>query len=176
MCSPAPACVAARKEATKRWPMRNQASDGICSSADHRKRSPNSDHDFGNAVDITHDPARGVDCNILAEIVRRDPRTKYVIWNRRISNPSIQNGKWRPYNGSNPHTRHIHISIYPTARNDLSPWFQGDDIVTDADIDKIVNRVVERIAGPHLFGKPVTLHGLALWTAELAKEEESDVA
>lgn len=133
-CTPAPACKAMRAEATRRWPMRNQASDGICSSLDHRKQNPGSDHDYGNAVDLTHDPGAGVDCHVLAEVVKHDPRTKYVIWNRRISNPSIQAGAWRSYTGSNPHTKHMHVSIRADARDDVSRWFarhQEDDMTDE---------------------------------------------
>jgi len=35
----------------------------------------------------------------------------YVIWNRHIWGAYAANQGWRPYNGSNPHTDHVHISL-----------------------------------------------------------------
>jgi hypothetical protein len=33
-------------------------------------------------------------------------------------------GKWRPYNGSNPHTAHVHVSVRKGAKyyDDDKPW------------------------------------------------------
>lgn len=75
-----------------------------------------SDHNVGNAVDITHDPS-GCSGDLIAEAATRDPRTKYVIWNRRI-----WTGSWKPYTGTNPHTSHVHISIRDAVRDDSRPW------------------------------------------------------
>jgi len=36
-----------------------------------------------------------------------DPAVKYVIYNRRI----WENGVWRKYTGSDPHTNHVHLSV-----------------------------------------------------------------
>lgn len=130
-CTPAPACRAALDEATRLWPTRNRASDGICGDASHQARR--SDHNLGNAWDLTHDPAAGVDCNQLAEQMIHDPRVTYVIWNRRIYNRSVAS-HWRTYTGSNPHTHHMHVSIGAASRGDVRPWFttrQEDDEVTD---------------------------------------------
>ncbi|HUR51407.1 MAG TPA: hypothetical protein VMZ11_04720 [Mycobacteriales bacterium] len=35
----------------------------------------------------------------------------YVIWNKRIWGAYAANSGWRAYNGSNPHTDHVHISL-----------------------------------------------------------------
>lgn len=127
MSVPAPACVAALEEATRLHPKRSRLSDGILGDQSHQARK--SDHNLGNAWDLTHDPGDGVDCNTLAErIVTRaktglEVRAKYVIWNRRIA--SAEHGwRWRPYTGSNPHTKHMHVSIYAHRRGDVSPWFE----------------------------------------------------
>src|SRR5688572_11951941 len=115
MVTEARACRAMLTEATKRWPNRSRASDGILPSAAHTATNPSSDHELGNAVDLTHDPEHGVDCQLLADYVRFDPRIKYVIFNRRIYNPSVAHA-WRPYapgttKPGNPHTKHMHVSI-----------------------------------------------------------------
>ena len=120
--SPAPACRAALEQATQLFPARSRASDGIMGDPAHQKRK--SDHNLGNAFDLTHDPAHGCDAHGLVEALRqrRDPRVKYIISNARIWNPSIKMD-WRPYSGSNPHNKHAHVSIHEGARGDTSAWW-----------------------------------------------------
>lgn len=103
-------------------PGRSKASDG--SIGDPRHQSRNSDHNpwviDGNigvvtARDITHDPANGCDAQKIADsiVASRDPRVKYIIWNRRICNSKVQPWTWRRYTGTNPHNKHVHISVLP---------------------------------------------------------------
>jgi hypothetical protein len=118
--SPSPACRRALADATARWPRRNKASDGIMGDARHQQRP--SDHNLGNAVDITHDPASGCIGSVIAALAIRDPRVTYVIWNRRIYSLARAAEGWRRYNGDNPHTHHCHISIRATSRSDNRAW------------------------------------------------------
>jgi hypothetical protein len=119
-----------RAQIDKQWPKRRKASDGWIGDTAHRKRK--SDHNPNSAgivtaLDITHDPARGVDCNKLAEALKTDTRIKYVIWNRKKWNPSIAQS-WRTYTGSNPHTKHVHFSVRAdkASYDSASPWKIGD--------------------------------------------------
>lgn len=113
-----------RDEVNQAAPQRSKASDGTIGDAAHCRRQ--SDHNpwvrDGNigvvtAMDITDDPTHGCSANNIAESIRerRDVRVKYIIWNRRIANSSSIGSNppwaWRNYTGSNPHTRHIHISV-----------------------------------------------------------------
>lgn len=118
MATPAPAAVQALKDANAHWPNRKKASDGIMGDVRHQKRK--SDHNQGNAVDITHDPKSGADCNLIAAHAVKDGRVTYVIWNKRIN--SRDGRGWRPYRGANPHTKHCHISIRASARNNTRSW------------------------------------------------------
>ena len=122
MCVPAKTCKLALEEATFFWPERNRRSDGICGDEAHQKRV--SDHNQGNAFDLTHDPFHGLDTYSLAEQMRLnpDPRVKYVISHGRIWNPSVSSN-WRKYNGTNPHDHHMHVSIHDTARNSTAKWW-----------------------------------------------------
>jgi hypothetical protein len=86
----------------------------------HQQR--HSDHNDGNAFDLTHDPAHGVDCGVLSRLVINDNRVTYVISNRQIYNRARVAEGWRPYTGLNPHNRHMHVSIQAASRDDLSPW------------------------------------------------------
>lgn len=107
-------------------PHRNRQSDGWIGDARHAKGK--SDHNPNPAgvvlaLDITHDPRHGVDCEILAQSLIADPRTKYVIWNKQIYNTAY-GAHWRPYNKKNPHTKHVHISVRPEKEHydRTKPW------------------------------------------------------
>jgi hypothetical protein len=124
MCTPAPTCRRALAEARVLWPYRSRSSDGICASPEHSRRSPTSDHEVGNAFDLTYDPINGCDAHELVEhlMLRRDPRVKYIISKRRIWNPAISMN-WREYGGANGHYRHAHVSIHWWARDSKDPWW-----------------------------------------------------
>lgn len=115
-----PAAIAVLRQATALWPKRKKASDGLLPSLAHIHQNPNSDHNSGLAVDLTNDPARGVNCKDLFIKLREDKRVDYLIFNRRIW--SARNGE-RDYTGSNPHEKHLHISIKAEHSKDTSPWF-----------------------------------------------------
>jgi hypothetical protein len=137
--APAPALLALRDQLDARWPLRSRASDGILGDAAHQARA--SDHNQGNALDVTHDPVNGPDLEALADMLLRDERTHYVIWNRRIRNRAFEDGAWRPYSGASPHTEHLHVSIDPTRRDDASGWqLPGGEAATD----EIEHEAVER--------------------------------
>lgn len=133
----AKALLALREQVNAMAPNRRKKSDGTIGDAAHASRA--SDHnpwvrDGGvgvvTAMDITHDPPGGCDAGTLADtlLASRDPRIKYVIFNRRIAS-HLQKGaaapfQWRPYGGSNPHTHHVHISVREekTAYDATDPW------------------------------------------------------
>ena len=115
-----PAAIAVLRQATAYKPKRKKASDGLLPSAAHQKQNPNSDHNTGFAVDLTHDPDGGIDCFDIYDKLQKDKRVKYLIFQGKIW--SAKNGETR-YNGSNPHNKHIHISIKDECGNDVSPWF-----------------------------------------------------
>lgn len=115
-----PAAIAVLRQATALRPKRKKASDGLLPSAAHIKQNPNSDHNSGFAVDLTHDPLNGVDCFVLFQKLRADKRVKYLIFSGRIW--SVEKGE-HEYTGPNKHPHHIHISINEKCGNDTSPWF-----------------------------------------------------
>ena len=119
-------------------PNRKKTKDGLIGDEAHMER--NSDHNpwvadtEGNrgvvtAIDITHDPAGGCDCNKIAESLEqaKDRRVKYVIWNKRIMNSDSISGAapwtWRTFNGD-PHSGHIHVSVKcdKTFRDSTAAW------------------------------------------------------
>ena len=115
-----PAAIAVLRQATAHWPKRKKASDGLLPSAAHVHQNPNSDHNSGFAVDLTHDPEKGVYCQVIYTELQKDPRVKYLIFKGKIW--SQKKGE-NIYTGSNPHNKHLHISIKEECGNDTSPWF-----------------------------------------------------
>lgn len=118
-----PAAIAVLRQATALKPLRKKISDGLLPSAAHQKASPDSDHNTGLAVDLTHDPESGVDCSDIFEKLKEDKRVKYLIFNKKIWSKDKARLGNRPYTGSNAHTKHLHISINDGHGNDTSPWF-----------------------------------------------------
>ena len=115
-----PAAIAVLRQATALWPKRKKASDGLLPSAAHLSQSPNSDHNTGLAVDLTDDPANGVDCKGIYQRLQNDIRVKYLIFKGKIW--SKEKGG-QTYKGSNPHNKHLHISIKTEYAKDDSNWF-----------------------------------------------------
>lgn len=122
-----------RSEINAAAPGRSKASDGTIGDQSHASRP--SDHNpqaagVVCAFDATHDPDSGADMRVISEHIRTHPpaAAKYIIFNRRITSRS--NGwRWVAYNGSNPHTAHMHVSVgrgadgYSTGPyDDTTPW------------------------------------------------------
>jgi len=118
-----PAALAVLRQATAIAPKRKKLSDGLLPSAAHLKQSPDSDHNTGYAVDLTHDPANGIDCAIIFQELKKDSRVKYLIFNKKIWSKVRAKEGDRKYTGSNPHMKHLHISINDGYGDDVRPWF-----------------------------------------------------
>ena len=141
-------------------PSRSTISDGSIGDAAHATRD--SDHNpwcgpgVVTARDYTHDPDAGADMHKIAEALRqsRDPRIKYVIWDKRMfsSYPTSTSSawEWRPYTGINLHTQHMHVSVNCAASQDSTvrwniqqqekDWF---DMADKEDLKKIVKEAVD---------------------------------
>ena len=124
-----------RSQVNARWPGRNKKSDGWIGDAAHAKT--NSDHNphvkdgstgVVTALDVTHDPKSGCDAGVIANVLiaSRDPRIKYIIWNRQITAGDDGPSPWnaRKYSGKNPHTMHVHTSVRASKAkyDDTSDW------------------------------------------------------
>lgn len=127
----APSLSRLRDEANTLYPQRSKASDGTIGDAAHSART--SDHNpkpdgrggmVVDALDLTHDPAHGLDAHdwIRRRAAAMDPRIKYAISRSQLWSPSTG---WARYTGSNRHDTHVHISVWANdaARGDQMPWF-----------------------------------------------------
>lgn len=115
-----PAAIAVLRQATAICPLRMKASDGLLPSKAHINQNPNSDHNTGYAVDLTHDKLGGIDCFLLFQKLQADPRVNYLIFHGKIW--SKDKGV-HVYTGPNKHNKHLHISIKEGCGDDTSPWF-----------------------------------------------------
>lgn len=155
MATLVPCLDALRSEFNRNFPARDKSSDGwIGDTAHQASKSDHNPDDRGivHAVDVDEDlRAPGATMReCVEEVVRRhraglDNRLTYVIYERTIWSASYD---WRPrvYSGANPHDKHAHFSAsYIRARENSRAPFGVEDIVTQADRDDIVNRVVAQL-------------------------------
>lgn len=141
----APALNTLLRQLNEAFPRRSKVSDG--SIGDTRHQANKSDHNPNSrnmvtARDFTHDPKTGIDCNWLAAtlVKNKDPRVKYIIWNKKICSGSGQTQPawvWRKYSGSNGHTKHLHLSVKGDARHSdsIAPW--DLDFPDNKDVDEV---------------------------------------
>lgn len=123
------------EEVNAKWPKRSKATDGTIGDDAHAARTsqhnPNRDSSddvpdgYVTAMDIT-----ATDVKIrtaLLELLIGDDRVWYVINRGRMW--SRTNGwKANDYDGDNPHTSHIHVSLRQakTACNSTAKWFAAE--------------------------------------------------
>lgn len=139
-----------RNQVNNAYPSRSKASDGTIGDSSHA--AVPSDHNPNSlgvvtAMDLTHDPAHGFDAHKTADLLRtnRHPNLKYLISNRRIAG-DWTGWNWQTYNGSNPHDKHIHISVgvgndgqSRQPYDDRTAWYiKEGDKMTQSEAEKIV--------------------------------------
>ena len=147
------------------YPNRSKVADGAIGDAAHAASV--SDHNpdqYGvvRARDYTHDPARGFDAHAMADriVASRDPRIKYVISRGRIASSTISPWVWRPYDGSNRHDHHAHVSVVPDARADSTkPWTITAAVKDDLDMTPAERKALIDDIATAVVNKPVPRPG-----------------
>jgi hypothetical protein len=115
----APSLVQLRNEVNARFPGRDRKSDGWIGDADHKKRKSDHNPDAKgcvHAIDVDKD---GINPKLVVSAAIKDPRTAYVIFNRKIYSRG-SGFRARKYTGKNPHTEHLHVSILRTATAEVN--------------------------------------------------------
>lgn len=137
--------VTFRNEVNAAAPGRSRVSDGTIGDEAHQDRcSRHNPNRAGvvTALDITHDPAGGMDVHALADRLVEDPHPElaYVISRSRIASRAT-GWRWHAYTGSNPHKIHAHIAVGtgpdcdPTGPYDsTAPWGVAE-LIGDDDMD-----------------------------------------
>lgn len=111
-----------KNQINNKFPYRDKASDGGIGDAAHASRKSDHNPDSGgvyHAYDFDHDPdSNGLDCYTLKRelIACHDSRIKYIIFMRRIWYASSRSEVY--YNGTNAHSKHLHISVVSGAAGD----------------------------------------------------------
>lgn len=121
--------VQLREQFDDSFPDRDRASDGW--AADLRHQSLKSDHNpdasgWVFAIDVDRDLSSKAKPDLMPYVAdqirlcaRKDKRIKYVIFNSRIASAKSL-WRWRRYTGTNPHTKHCHISFTKKGQEDGS--------------------------------------------------------
>jgi hypothetical protein len=146
--------IALGNEVNARWPNRDTASDGALGDASHQARVSDHNPDYSaggvvRAIDIDSD---GIDVQQVLDAIIGDPRAWYVIWDRHIYSRTYGWAK-RPYDGTDPHTGHLHVSINHTtsAETNTSRWLaqQEDDQMTPEQMAELKAYIHSEVyAGP----------------------------
>jgi hypothetical protein len=148
-------------------PHRSKVSDGSIGDPAHAARL--SDHNPNaagvvRARDFTHDPNGGLDCHDLAQgltaLIGAHPAMgsgAYVIWRSHIFSADRRTEGWRIYTGTNPHDKHLHLSVATAASgyDSTARWgvMEEDDMFDDAarskltEVEKGVAKLLERTEG-----------------------------
>lgn len=140
-----------RDQINAAYPNRSKASDGWIGDTSHSSRA--SDHNPNSAgvvcaIDVTHDPLHGFDSYLFADHLRslKDPRINYIISNGRITSSTVSPWIWRKYYGTNPHNKHVHISVKQDAKyyDAIAPWNMGATNQPDPQAPPVVSLPVLR--------------------------------
>ncbi len=127
----APSLIRLMEDVDAKYPKRSKVHDGSIGDASHAARTsdhnPDRDADdlprgYVSAVDITKDSAAMAKF-LLTELIG-DERVWYVIHDGFIYSRTHGWAK-REYDGPNPHTHHLHVSLRQTkeAANSTAGWF-----------------------------------------------------
>lgn len=122
-----PALVQLRSEVNTKWPRRDKTSDGWIGDPAHAARSSDHNPDSRGVVHAVDIDVDGIDARALLREVIGDPRAEYAIyalngiptiWTR------LSGWQARRYTGSNPHSKHVHVSArYGLPENSVVRWF-----------------------------------------------------
>lgn len=160
-----------RQQVDDAAPGRSKASDGTIGDAAHAARTsqhnpetpppPGNPDNQVDALDLTHDPAHGADMGVVTEAIRlsKDRRVLYAIYNRRIFSSYASNGRlaweWGPYDGSDPHTNHAHVSVNDQHHDETQDWKIGIDMAnTPGDIAEQWRQLAVLMLDPMLARRP----------------------
>lgn len=128
------AAIQLREQFDDSYSSRDRTSDGWIGDTRHAARP--SDHNpdangWVRAIDVDRDVSGRSKPDLMPDIAdqirllcksKREKRITYIIFDGRIAS-SKKAWEWRPYEGSNKHNHHCHISFSQEADNDSS-FFQ----------------------------------------------------
>jgi hypothetical protein len=112
-----------REQFDDSFPDRDRRSDGWVADARHIAQGtsdhiPDPQSGVVRAIDVDRDVHTGGKPDLMPDIANQirlaakagDKRIAYLIFDNKIASPRM-GWRWRKYSGSNPHTKHCHISF-----------------------------------------------------------------
>jgi hypothetical protein len=123
------AAIQLRKQFDDSFPDRDRTSDGWIGDTRHAARP--SDHNpdadgWVRAIDVDRDLSGRAKPDLMPDLAdqirllcksKKERRITYIIFDGRIASAK-KSWEWRPYEGSNKHNHHCHISFAKEADND----------------------------------------------------------
>ena len=119
-----------REQCDDSYPDRDRTSDGWIGDVRHSARPSDHNPDAAGivrAIDIDRDLSGKAKPDLMPDLADQirlcarsgDKRISYIIFNGKIASHK-KKWAWRPYDGINPHTKHIHVSFTKTGDADGS--------------------------------------------------------
>ena len=119
-----------REQVDDSYPDRDRSSDGWVGDLRHASRPSDHNPDAAGivrAIDIDRDLSGKAKPDLMPDLADQirlcarggDKRISYIIFNGKIASHK-KKWAWRPYDGINPHTKHIHVSFTKTGDADGS--------------------------------------------------------
>ena len=119
-----------REQLDDSYPDRDRTSDGWIGDVRHSARPSDHNPDAAGivrAIDIDRDLSGKAKPDLMPDLADQirlcarggDKRISYIIFNGKIASHK-KKWAWRPYDGINPHTKHIHVSFTKTGDADGS--------------------------------------------------------
>lgn len=138
-----------RNEVNDRFPNRDKTSDGTIGDAAHSSTSSDHNPDPDGSVD-----AWDMDVNLrsaddaamiewLKSRFQRHTSSRYWIHNGRIASRDIDNWRRRPYDGPNPHDKHVHWNTRESHEDSTAPWgIKEVDMTPEEMLDVLIPNTV----------------------------------
>jgi hypothetical protein len=132
-----PALTRFRNAVNAAYPTRDKASDGTIGDEAHQSTTSDHNPDVDGSVDAWDMDVdlgsrdNGAAIEELKRIFQAHESSRYWIHNRQVASRS---DGWvrRPYDGTNPHTMHVHWNTRTLHENSTEPWpIEGDDMTQE---------------------------------------------